>query len=150
MSTRFRAVAVWVAGGALSVVTATAIVAVFGWLVYGSIHAVPALAAGRTVISDPSAVWAGDLHVGERKPVSFSLINLDSRPLAIIGMGANCTCVQVDQIPLEIPPRSTRSVRVWVSPLSSQAEMPFLQKINLYTSTEDCSISIIVRGKVLR
>jgi len=88
MSTRFRAVAVWVAGGALSVVTATAIVAVFGWLVYGSIHAVPALAAGRTVISDPSAVWAGDLHVGERKPVSFSLINLDSRPLAIIWNGS--------------------------------------------------------------
>jgi hypothetical protein len=150
MSTRYRAVAVWVACGALSVATAISIVAGWGVFVYGSAYAIPALAEGRTLISGSSAVSVGDLSIGDRKMVSFDLINLDDRPVSINGMGVSCTCVQEDQLPMEIPPRSRRRLRLSVRPLPKQAGQPFLQKINLYSSTPGPPVSVVVQGRVLK
>jgi len=125
-------------------------VAGFGALVYGSAYAIPALAEGKTVIADSSAVTAGNLRVGNREIVSFALINLASRPVTINGMGATCTCVQTDQLPMEIPPRSRRALRLWVRPLAAQAGKPFAQNITLYLSTPGDPVSVLVQGTVLK
>lgn len=119
-----------------------------GYFAYGSVYALPALAQGKVVIAEKSSVKDLILFIGERQQVAFNLINLSSRTVTINGMRANCTCIQAEEIPLNLPPNAKRTFRVWVKPIEDQAGKKYTQSIELYLSATNSCVLLTVDGVV--
>ncbi|HEX8203948.1 MAG TPA: hypothetical protein VF590_25965 [Isosphaeraceae bacterium] len=134
----------------MSAAVATVLVAGLGLAVFGSARALPALWRGRVLLADPDVVSVGELRVGRRDQVSFLLTNLGARPVRVNGLRASCTCVSADALPLEIPARGRRPLRLWVHPLEEQAGTPYSQSVDLYLSVPGPRVSLTVRGTVAK
>ncbi len=106
---RLKPVATWRCSIAASCAAAGLLMAVVGWLAFGSPRAVPALALGRVVIAEPEVVRLGRLELGSRHWAVVDLVNLIASPIAMVGYRSDCTCASIlSGLPLDLPPRSRR------------------------------------------
>ncbi len=107
VKTRFASALVWLASLAL----ATGLMAGWGLLVYGSAFALPSMAMGTVVMAHPKLQVLGTIVAGQDYDAAFSLMNLTSEPIVVTGMYAPCTCVSVDELPMKLLPRESRTLR---------------------------------------
>ena len=148
MNEPLRKIAVWVGCSLISIAIALAMIAGWGHFAYGSARAFPAIVRGQHFIAEPSVINAGALRPGTRQQVEIELTSLSSQAIAIIGMRSNCTCVQADEFPFELPSGDRRKFRLWVRPLEKQAGTTFSQSIDLYPGTPGPPVVVTVKGTV--
>jgi hypothetical protein len=94
---------------------------------FGSWAALRAFIGGHSVHVFPSAVDLGERKAGTEVSVSFSVRNLTSSELSIVGQRASCLCVIGTEIPVAIQPRQTISIDVVVR--LHEAQQPYEQTI---------------------
>lgn len=128
--------------------TAVVLTALLGLALYGSAWALPAMARGQAILAAPETLEVGRLAVGRDRAAEFQLTNLNSRPVVVQGVRASCTCVAVDALPMEIPPRGRRSLRLNIRPAPEQAGKAYSETLGLYLSIPGRSITLTVRGTV--
>ena len=99
---------------------------------YGSVPAALAAARGRGLAVDAATKSVGLVEEGEQVTTDFTLTNVTTRPIRIVGSTSSCSCaVPGGEIPFEIPPGSSRPFQVLVVPQASPAQ--FLRSVGLYT-----------------
>jgi hypothetical protein len=150
MRSRLKSALGWLGVSILSIVITVAMVAGWGLIAHGSVYALPALAQGQEVFAQPASITLGDLEVGRRYQVTFTLTNLRSEAVMVNGMRTDCTCVSANDWPLEIPPRGRHQIQLWVQPKKFQAGQPLSQTADLYLSVPGPPISITMLGTVAR
>lgn len=69
---------------------------------------------GERVSVTPRMVRVGDGGAGERREVPVELSNWTGAPVRLIGGTADCSCTVLNDLPVTIPPRETRTVAVSV------------------------------------
>ncbi len=139
----------WVSALALSLALVVGMISTWGWAVYGSPWAIPALARRQVVIVRPGVVSVGRVEVGRRYAVAVELINLSGTSVTVTGYQSDCTCVSVEEdLPLDLPAYARRNLPLVIAPKARQAGGPFAQSIGLYLSVPGVRPSISVAGTV--
>lgn len=78
--------------------------------------------------------------------VRFSLTNLSSHPIEIVGGASTCSCLIANNLPLTIDASSSRAVDLTVHGIKAG---PFSQVIELYTnSSEQPVVTLNVKGEI--
>ena len=85
---------------------------VISMMVFGSPAAVVEYLAGRSVVSPGKEQFAGSVTVGQRVSRTFSLKNVSNRPVRVVGAKTSCRCIGTQDLPLELPPGQSRSLRI--------------------------------------
>ena len=133
----------------LAFVIVVLVIGVTGRVSYGSYYAIPAIMNGMTVLAEPTNVSVGEVRIGDSgKEVYFNLTNLSTGNVRVNGMRSSCSCVTVQELPMDIPPRSSRSLAVRVRPVEGQAGRAFSQTVELFLSVAQQRISLTVQGRV--
>lgn len=151
MISRIRSLYAWFAYGSASILAAVLLIAAWGLVAHGSALAIPALAQGYTVLASPTTKEMGILEACGRYVAGFELINLGSRSVVVNGIRTSCTCVSTDvRLPLEIPARGRKPLRLWVQPREAQAGKALAQSVELILSAPGSRTTLSVAGTVKR
>jgi hypothetical protein len=79
---------------------------------FGSVPAAVAFFRGERVSVEPRLLDVGEGAVGEARDVSVTLTNWTDRPIQLFGGTADCSCSVLHDLPLTIPAKESRTVRV--------------------------------------
>jgi hypothetical protein len=94
----------WACSLVVSLGIAVSLVALWGWMAYGSPWAIPALARHEIVLVTPGVISLGQIEVGSKYATAVELTNLSARPVSVIGCRSNCACIGVaETLPLDLP-----------------------------------------------
>jgi hypothetical protein len=115
---------------------------------FGAIRAGIAYVAGEPVFVDRDVIDFSTMKEGEHYTASFSVRNLSSGNIRLIGSKSSCSCAVVEGIPTVIEPGETTMARVRLHP--RVASKPISESIDLYTdNSEGRTIRIRIRGTVV-
>ena len=81
---------------------------------FGSIGSALSHLRGDRLIADARSRSFGEVERGQRAGVVFELANTSDREINVIGAKTGCTCLSAEGLPLPVPPRSRRSIRIAV------------------------------------
>src|SRR4051812_7290650 len=97
-STPPRAIS-WVVmtGGCIVAVVASLLLISLVW--FGSITSASAYLAGHRLIPDTFSKSFGTVRQGQEVAVTFSLTNMTSRTITILGTRSSCSCMIVNDLP---------------------------------------------------
>lgn len=130
---------------------AVALLAVMAGLrVYcGSFPAAIAYLAGDRLLVDASSKTVGDVAIGERASVAFTLCNRSAAPVTILGVKTSCTCTATGDLPMTLPPSSSRTLAVTYSPRPSAKPGQVLETMQLFTdSRAQPTMPLAIVGRV--
>jgi hypothetical protein len=82
---------------------------------FGSLPAALAYFRGDRVSVQPRQIQVGEGVVGERHTVTVELTNWTDKPVLLFGGTSDCKCTAVNDLPVTIPARDTRTVSVELS-----------------------------------
>jgi hypothetical protein len=134
----------WLATVGFSLLLATVFVALAGWLAFGSAYALPALATGQVVVVDKSVIDVGTVAPGETRTIAFTIRNVTSRAIPIVGARLSCSCVRPVGLPIEIPPGAQRQLVVRVRPSAGQAGKRLRQSSELILGSRGITVPLTV------
>lgn len=137
-------------GAALALVLGIGLVGLLGRVLYGTMDALPALARGQAVVVEPKSRDLGRVPAGSTVETTFDLINLSDQTVVLNGVGASCTCISVTELPLEIPSRARRTIRVRLSASADAAGQRVEQPMALYLSSGGARVGVRVSAEVER
>jgi hypothetical protein len=103
---------------AVALVLATAVFAAGLLTIYANYESVPAAIAalrGEKVSIYPFSARVDAGQRGETRMATFEVTNWNEKEIRIIGGSADCSCTVLDDLPLTIAPKETRSVSVSIS-----------------------------------
>lgn len=101
---------------------------------YGSVSAALGALRGQGIVADAHTKSLGTVTVGQTVTLPFTLRNVTSEPIRIVGNRTSCTCtVADDSLPIDLPPRGKRTVRVSVKPRAPKLD--FRQNVQFYTDS---------------
>jgi hypothetical protein len=90
-----------------------------GWahFTFGSLPAAIAYFRGERVSVEPRLIDVGEGAPGQSREVSVTVMNWTEQPIRLVGGTADCSCTVLDDLPVTIPGRESRSfsVRVYLS-----------------------------------
>lgn len=94
---------------------------------FGSVPAFTAALRGETFVIEPGQIDLGSVRMGEAHTGTFTIRNLSSKPIRVVGATANCTCVSTNDLPLTVAARSKRQIafRVAVNQPAYEQEIIF-------------------------
>lgn len=137
--------------GAILGLSTVGLTAVLIWLCIscGSLHAgISYLSGDRLLVDAPSRVTR-DLAAGEEGAVEFVLSNRADIPITILGARSSCSCTATHDLPLRLPPSSSRSIRVTYRPRSDTKPGAYPQTVQLYTDyPKRATLPLILVGRV--
>jgi hypothetical protein len=81
---------------------------------FGSMDAALARLRGETVSIAPADVDVGAGGAGEVKEAVVEVRNWADRPIRVVGGTADCSCVTLQDLPVEVPPGEARSITISV------------------------------------
>ncbi len=81
---------------------------------FGSVPAAVAYFRGERVSVEPRLVDVGEGTAGESREVAVIVSNWTDQPIRLIGGTADCSCTVLDDLPVTIPPKESRSISVQV------------------------------------
>jgi len=114
---------------------------------FGSLGSALAYLKGDRLLADRRSQSFGEVERGQRPVVSFGLTNASDRKITILGAKTQCTCVFAEDLPLTIPPRSRRSVKVAVR--TDSREGAIQEPIYLFTDfPKQPRVELRVLGRV--
>jgi hypothetical protein len=133
----------------LAILAVTPTIAFYGWsfLHFGTFKAGGAWLRGDPVHVLESVVDLGERPAGERAEAACVVWNFSRDPVRILGSRTSCSCVVIDGLPMTIPPRSKKAIRVDVA-VDSEPES-FEQKAAFYTDqpeVEEFIFRVVGRG----
>jgi hypothetical protein len=70
---------------------------------------------GDRLMADRSSRSFGEVEQGQRLTIVYELTNASGREITILGAKTNCTCVFAEELPLSVPPRSRRAIKIAVN-----------------------------------
>lgn len=121
---------------------------VWSKLEYGSATALLQLANGKRVYANTTHRELGPLDLGDIKEVSFLLTNLHDEPVLIMGAVTNCGCIVAEEMPLELPARSTRAITFRISPFRGDDDRRFSYWMDLKMNVPNPQIRLKVSGEL--
>ena len=81
-------------------------------LAFGSMPAAIAFFRGERVSVEPAILDLGSAEPGESREVPLTITNWTEKPIRVFGGTANCSCTVLGDLPVNIPPRESRSITV--------------------------------------
>jgi len=96
----------------MAVVSALVVLGAVAWIGFGSPREAVVRLRGESVTVEPSVVDAGSGPPGQIVATSVEVKNWTDRPLRVVGGTINCAFSAVDDLPVVVPPRETRTVTV--------------------------------------
>ncbi|MDR1923841.1 MAG: DUF1573 domain-containing protein [Planctomycetaceae bacterium] len=87
------------------------VVAIMSWKCGGFFQFVAYL-DGKTIYIEPHVCDLGECEADSNSEAVFSLTNLTSKLITIVGAGSSCNCAVVDRLPLDIQSGNTINVKI--------------------------------------
>jgi hypothetical protein len=84
------------------------------WMRFGSLTDAWRYAQGHRLLVEPSRLDVGEGAPGDSRESSFTVRNLSSAPVRLIGVTSSCECVATDVLPVTIAPRGRATLHVHV------------------------------------
>ncbi len=103
-----RALLCSVLGGGVLFVTALGIAA----FSYGGIGQLMAAVNGEAVYISPQTLDLGSVKPGEKTVASFTMTNLSSQEISVVGERSSCNCAFSEQIPIKAAPGKTVDLKI--------------------------------------
>jgi hypothetical protein len=101
----------------------------------GSLSHARAQLRGDRVLVSPFTYQLGMAEEGTRRTASFRLTNLSDAPISILGAEAACGCTATQDLPLLVPPKATKVVRVEVTFFAHEGD--FCRDLMFLTDSAD-------------
>ena len=108
---------------------------------YGSFRGFSAQLAGDTISIEPTSLDFGQEELGTIQDRWVVVHNWSDRPLSVVGGTANCSCLTTQDLPILIPPKESKSIRIQVKFKGSPGY--FQYQANLLWSIDNNTISTI-------
>ena len=70
---------------------------------------------GESVSVEPSNSDLGKMTPGHERRIVIQVRNHTDRAIELLGGSADCSCIATEDLPVEVPPRGARSLRVAVA-----------------------------------
>jgi hypothetical protein len=86
----------------------------FAFYSFGSVDSALAYVRGDRLMADARSRSFGEVEKGQHASVVFELANTSDREINVLGARTGCTCLFAEGLPLPVPPRSRRSIRIAV------------------------------------
>ena len=86
---------------------AVTLFALWSYTSYGNLRSGYLRLGGWQLIADEEHLDFGTVRAGESKSGVFRLKNLTGKPVAILGMESDCSCVSAVELPMTIPAGKT-------------------------------------------
>ena len=103
---------------------------------------------GHHLVVTKSSINVDFSETGERKTVEYTIQNLTSNPINLVGSLCSCSCTVVENLPTLIAPFQSRKVAVTIAAASIDA---FGGEIELYTDdANDKILRLAFIGRVAR
>lgn len=139
-----------VAAGALFVALAALLgLGLWSTVTLGGIVEGVALLGGRGLYLRQAIIEVGSVTAGEVLYVEFSVQNLTSKPLTVLGARTDCSCAVVSGLPMTLAPRSRGTMQVELTPSPRDLGMEFERRIELYSDYSGESVWLTIRGHVM-
>jgi hypothetical protein len=122
---------------------------------FGSITNGIAYLQGYSVVPEHSQISVGQVTSGERVNATLQLTNLSSQPVTVVGAQSNCGCIAYDDLPIELPPRSSVGIHSWFEAprLDSPTELPressVRHLIRLFVNVESPPIVVTLLANIV-
>lgn len=130
----------FVCTGAMAIIAITGGVAVYK---FGSVAASVQYLNGERLLIDPQVADLGPLVTGESRRFAITISNLSDRPVRIVGGNADCSCIRISGLPVNIPGGDSGSVRVDAVAVDSRGagsgELDVSKRLVLFTDAPESS-----------
>lgn len=138
-------------GWGVVAVVGVLLMAAAGWSVatFGGVQAGLACLAGQEVYVARRSIALGELAVGRTVTVEIKVQSLSATALTLLGAQTDCSCVATAGLPLELSPRSSGIVSVYVTPYPRDAGHPFARQVELLSERIPNRVSVELTGVVL-
>ena len=92
------------------------VVLVLTWAiaVYGTPRRAWLYASGVRLMVEGAPIRFGDARAGEDRDAAFLVSNLSDDPVQVLGVKTSCGCIAVEKLPVTVPPRGTKEVRLTI------------------------------------
>lgn len=131
------------------VLAVIAVSLILGWGLrcFGSIGATFAVLSGERFVVDAQMKSFGTAIAGEERRLRFQVSNLAATPVRLLGAKSKCACVLVNNLPVTVPPNSSR--RLDVRARTADKRGHFEEDIVIFTdSPERIKLRLRVTGLV--
>ncbi len=82
---------------------------------FGSLRNLSLYLNGIDYVVDPMRVDVGSGTPGEKRTAAIHIRNLGFKPIQVVGLEVNCSCVSTESLPLAVKPREIRDFELVVS-----------------------------------
>jgi hypothetical protein len=127
------------------------IVGVLGWAIaqFGSVRDARLYASGVRIVAEGTPIEIPEGRAGETREAAFLVRNLSGNPVQIIGASKSCGCIEVEKLPLTVPRKGVKEVRLTIN-LEQAAEGAINQAIVFHTDDAATPrFAVTVSGRVL-
>jgi hypothetical protein len=119
-----------------------------GVAVFGSLPAFKAYLQGHALAVDSAFTSVGPVLPMGRYPVSFEITNIRSQVVTIVGAEANCRCVVVDELPLQLEPGEKRVLTLTLVPKPGDAGKLLRARVDLFLDTPSPQLVLLAEANV--
>ncbi len=109
------------------------ILLVGGWAIwkYGSIGAAVAAYRGYPIFIESPRLRVGEVEAGGVFLAEIPVKNISGEKVTAIGSDVDCSCVEVKNLPLEIPPGESRSISIRVQIGKKRSKKSHIMQLHL-------------------
>lgn len=103
---------------------------------------------GYALTADPACKSVGTMVPGEKKQVVFTVRNVSSEPVTIVGAQTNCSCLLTNALPLRLAARERGELVLEVALGSRAVAGPFSPEAILITDADGPRLVLKVTGDI--
>ncbi|MFI5457735.1 MAG: hypothetical protein ACHRXM_20020 [Isosphaerales bacterium] len=132
--------------GGVAVVAGTCV----AWAIinFGSLRHAWLYAGGARVTIEPKAVTVQEGKEGDSREAVFLIRNLTDKAVGVVGVTTACTCVSSERLPVVLPPKGTKELRVALQLVKSPTGKT-VQSVVYHTDHPAApSLAVTVTGRV--
>ncbi len=143
-----RKVARWLAIPVLIAALGAAGLAAYSTWEYGSPRVAMLAFRGYALAVNPANLSLGTLTPGVDVPVLFTVQNLKSVPVTVVGARSSCRCTSVTGLPMVIPPGGFADLGASIAPRLTDAGKNLSGQVHLYVDVPSPPILFSVFAEV--
>jgi hypothetical protein len=116
---------------------------------FGSLSLAVAYIDGQTFVISPVEVDLGNCESGTRHIAVFTITNLTTRTIRVVGSEQQCSCLKLDELPIIVEPRKSQNISVQA--LVGGKEDEFSQPVILFLDKDKEleSVGLHIRARVI-
>ena len=121
---------------------------VWGWYVYGSCYAGPAILRGDIFLIDSNNKFFGKIPAKKSSLAWFEITNLRSCPVTVLGATTNCGCVYAEKLPVTLAASERTTIRFLMTPRPTDMGKSFSQRVLLLVDSPGPPVVLTVAAQV--